>query len=94
MVGTKDFLSGVQKALGNIGHLYNKGKYYTFSIGSRKDIEKYFSLTYDNPSIYLDRKYDRAKFFMSGEKSASKWKEFLIKEKELEKSILTNFPNI
>lgn len=94
MVGTKDFLSGVQKALGNIGYLYNKGKYYTFSIGSRKDIEKYFSLTYDNPSIYLDRKYDRAKFFMSGEKSASKWKEFLIKEKELEKSILTNFPNI
>ena len=94
MVGTRDFLSGVQKASGNIGYLYDKGKYCTFSIGSRKDIEKYFSLTYDNPSIYLDRKYDRAKFFMSGEKSASKWKDFLIKEKELEKSILTNYPNI
>lgn len=94
MVGTKNFLAGVQKTFGNIGHLYDNGKYCTFSIGSSKDIEKYFSLTYNNPSIYLDRKYNRAKFFMSGEKSLSKWQDFLIKEKELEKSILSNYPNI
>ena len=94
MVGTENFLSGIQKTLNNIGHLYKKDSYYNYSIGSRKEIETYFSLTYNNPEIYLDRKYNRARFFMSGKNSADEWRELLKTEKELEKSILIQYPKI
>lgn len=60
IVGTKNFLEGVQKYLGKgfLMHKTNCSK-YTYRLGySTKKAHKAVDLLYKNATIYLDRKYD------------------------------------
>lgn len=92
IIGTKDFLEGVQKCIGNLGNLKPRKSVYELRIFAIPEVFKFFDLVYTNPSIYLDRKYNRVKFFTSGKSSISEWEKLLEEERKLENEILSSFP--
>lgn len=63
--GTKEFLNGIINEL-NIKsfHLAENDSIPNLSIGSKKEIKKFFNLIYNNSTIHLDRKYDKIKLFI------------------------------
>ncbi len=63
--GTKDFLLGIVNEI-EIGtcSITEYDSIPNLSIGSKKQIKKFFDFIYKNSTIHLDRKYDKIKLFI------------------------------
>lgn len=58
-VGTFSMIQGIKQHLNLKNKILTRKNVFTLSIGSKIEIENFINMIYNNPSIYLDRKYEK-----------------------------------
>lgn len=59
ILGTYDFLTGIQKFLPVETNIEQVGKIYCIKFGGNQKVKDAMNSFYENPSVYLDRKYNK-----------------------------------